>query len=207
MIIRRRQNKLPYDSEIEYLESDGTQYIDLGRVLDSSIDIIDLEVMATQRKNITLGVFGARKDANNKNFSTLISSSNNPANVYMIYINNGTYTTYRVIATSMATNKVVKLHLEKSLKEIYIDDILDVSSSLVSPDFNTETTATIFKINGSDFEKVSARLYSLKWKQGSTLIMDLIPVRKGQIGYMYDRVSKQLFGNSGSGNFILGNDK
>ena len=195
-----------YDAEIEYLESTGTQYIDLGRVLDSSIDVIDLEVMATQRKDVTLGVFGARKDANNKNFSTLISSSNNPANVYMIYINNGTYTTYRVEATSMATNKVVKLHLEKSLKEIYIDNTLDVSSSLVSPNFNTETTATIFSINGSGFEKVSARLYSLRWKQGSTLIMDLIPVRVGQVGYMYDKVSGQLFGNSGTGNFILGND-
>ena len=37
--------------------------------------------------------------------------------------------------------------------------------------------------------------------------MDLIPVRVGQVGYMYDKVSRQLFGNSGTGNFILGNDK
>lgn len=193
--------------EVEYLESTGTQYIDLGRVLDSSNDVIDLEVMATQRKDVTLGVFGARKDANNKNFSILISSSNNSAaNVYMIYINNGTYTTYRVEATSMAINKIVKLHLEKSLKEIYIDNILDVSSSLVSPNFSTETTATIFNINGSTFEKVSARLYSLKWKQGTTLIMDLIPVRVGQVGYMYDKISSKLFGNNGTGNFILGRD-
>jgi hypothetical protein len=38
------------------------------------------------------------------------------------------------------------------------------------------------------------------------LVRDFIPVRVGNIGYMYDKVSKKLFGNSGQGNFILGND-
>ena len=41
---------------------------------------------------------------------------------------------------------------------------------------------------------------------GETLVRDYIPVRVGQVGYMYDKVSGQLFGNSGTGNFILGND-
>ena len=38
------------------------------------------------------------------------------------------------------------------------------------------------------------------------LVRDLIPVRVGNVGYMYDKVSGQLFGNSGTGNFILGPD-
>ena len=41
-------------------------------------------------------------------------------------------------------------------------------------------------------------------------ILDLIPVRIGTTGYMYDKVSRKLFGNSGTGNFILppgGGDK
>ena len=38
-------------------------------------------------------------------------------------------------------------------------------------------------------------------------IFDFIPVRVGSIGYMYDRVSGQLFGNSGTGAFIIGPDK
>ena len=37
--------------------------------------------------------------------------------------------------------------------------------------------------------------------------MNLIPVRKDGVGYMYDTVSGQLFGNIGTGNFILGPDK
>lgn len=37
-------------------------------------------------------------------------------------------------------------------------------------------------------------------------ILDLIPVRKKTVGYMYDRVSGKLFGNAGSGDFVLGPD-
>ena len=36
--------------------------------------------------------------------------------------------------------------------------------------------------------------------------MNLIPVRVGQVGYMYDTVSGQLFENSGTGSFIVGPD-
>ena len=40
------------------------------------------------------------------------------------------------------------------------------------------------------------------------LILDFIPVRVGDIGFMYDRISGKLYGNSfSSGNFILGPDK
>ena len=42
---------------------------------------------------------------------------------------------------------------------------------------------------------------------GSAYLNLEIPVRVGQVGYMYDRVSGQLFGNQGTGNFILGEDK
>ena len=36
--------------------------------------------------------------------------------------------------------------------------------------------------------------------------MDLIPVRVGNVGYMFDRVSGTLFGNDGTGDFIVGAD-
>ena len=37
-------------------------------------------------------------------------------------------------------------------------------------------------------------------------LRDFIPVRVGQVGYMYDRVSGTLFGNAGTGSFTLGPD-
>lgn len=53
----------------------------------------------------------------------------------------------------------------------------------------------------------SARMYYCKIWDGANLIFDAIPVRIGQVGYMYDMVSEQFFGNDGTGDFILGNDK
>ena len=38
------------------------------------------------------------------------------------------------------------------------------------------------------------------------MLRDFVPVRIGNVGYMYDKVSKQLFGSIGTGQFILGQD-
>ena len=43
-------------------------------------------------------------------------------------------------------------------------------------------------------------------KRNQETVFDMIPVRKGNVGYMYDKVSRTLFGNSGVGSFILGTD-
>ena len=53
----------------------------------------------------------------------------------------------------------------------------------------------------------SGKLYYCKIWKGGSLVRDYIPVRVGQVGYMYDKVSGQLFGNSGTGDFVLGPDK
>jgi hypothetical protein len=58
--------------------------------------------------------------------------------------------------------------------------------------------------SGINIENTAMKIYYFKIYEGSVLMMDLIPVRVGQVGYMYDRVSGQLFGNSGTGNFTLG---
>ena len=43
-------------------------------------------------------------------------------------------------------------------------------------------------------------------KASGEIVRDLIPVRVGNVGYMYDKVSKELFANAGSGSFTLGGD-
>lgn len=56
-------------------------------------------------------------------------------------------------------------------------------------------------------EKFIGRCYYLKFTKNGTVVCDLIPVRVGQVGYLYDKVSGKLFGNSGTGSLILGPDK
>jgi hypothetical protein len=48
---------------------------------------------------------------------------------------------------------------------------------------------------------------SVEMYNGSTLVRSYIPVRKNGVGYLYDRVSGELFGNANStGAFTYGND-
>lgn len=54
-------------------------------------------------------------------------------------------------------------------------------------------------------EKSTGRLFGVKIHDNS-ISADLIPVRVGTTGYMYDKISGQLLGNAGTGEFILGPD-
>lgn len=54
--------------------------------------------------------------------------------------------------------------------------------------------------------KHGSKIARMQFKKNGSLVRDFIPVRIGTTGYMYDKVSKQLFGNAGTGNFILGPD-
>lgn len=52
-----------------------------------------------------------------------------------------------------------------------------------------------------------ALYYSAKIYSGSTLVRDFIPVRKNGVGYLWDKVTEQLFGNANdSGAFSYGSD-
>lgn len=56
------------------------------------------------------------------------------------------------------------------------------------------------------FSYPGSRIYSFSIRTGS-ISLDLIPVRLGDVGYMLDTISGELFGNEGIGSFIVGPDK
>ena len=58
--------------------------------------------------------------------------------------------------------------------------------------------------NGSAIGAIS-RIYSFYIKKDGQYVMDLIPVAKKGVGYMYDKISGQYFGNDGTGSFTLPN--
>lgn len=205
LLIRRREmlvgEKLPYDAKVEYLQSSGTQYINLRTKLDSSKDVIDIEFMLSGSFATTSGIFGAREDASVKNFSLIAASSES----IVIDINNGNYSTYRVNSGQSAINKQCVVHMERSSKFIKYDGVQIVSSSTTSQSFVTNSNAYLFGVSLS-MTKRPVIIYSFKWTRNGDLLFDMIPVRKNGVGYMYDKVSEQLFGNVGTGSFTYGND-
>lgn len=186
MINRRRVmggKSLPYDAEIEYLESTGRQYIDTG--LDY---FADFEVGIKLRQSVSNKVLG--------NGAFYCLQRNSSVEPYWLFTSGNSYFT-RV--------PITKYHVMKwKENKIYADDtfIANYTKNLNKPSRMYLYSVTVSSVYPN-------MIYFCKlWEPDSGLLVrDFIPVRVGQIGYMYDRVSGQLFGNQGTGNFILGPDK
>ena len=109
--------------------------------------------------------------------------------------------TFNVFTTVVATIKPNLITLKvgnKTQKQLsYAEGTTTISS------FGLYTRMTN---NGrpSSYSKVLIKW--MKIYKDNVLVRDYIPVRVGLVGYMYDKVSGELFGNEGTGKFILGPD-
>ena len=177
----------PYNAEIEYLESTGTQWIDTLYSVQSFNFSFEINYMQT---------------ADNSGIKFLMQQVMNYSNFYIaIYSNASNMLSgawggdWKASSVSSDRNRhTVKLQSQK----LYRDgaQVLTFSKQTF---YTSSNTVSIFGI--------PARVYWAKITYNGTLVRDLIPVRVGNVGYMYDRVSGQLFGNSGTGSFVLGPDK
>lgn len=192
-----------YDAEIEYLQSSGTQWIELGRKLNSSIDIIDIDFTLISQVSSTSGLFGARTAADNKNFSVIVASNNN----IVLDMNNGDLSRYRLYSGTTGYNKRCTVFMHNTFRQIYLNGKKVAETNTTAQSFITDYNAELFRISDLQNNIPSIRLHSFKWRQlGTGWIYDMIPVRVGQVGYLYDKISGELFGNAGTGDFILGPD-
>ena len=192
---------LPYDAEIEYLESTGTQYIDTGIIPDANTGMYIKATLGTGADNY---VAGLRNDSSNTRWIIARTTQNGWYWGYGQYA--GSYSQYLHYRNSPAECKLNYLNSKKWEAEGSSDS---VETSLPTLSFTPAYNIRLFGSAGvtASYTTYSGRIYSAKISQGSNITMDLIPVRIGQIGYMYDKVSGQLFGNDGTGSFTLGPDK
>ena len=206
---------LPYDSEIEYLESTGTQYIDTGIVpdIDTGIEVTYMKESTTQNRNET--IFGLM---NEQNTSTCwYGVTVNGTTSVPTYIRFGRQTHWSVGAHRAPYDVVntISLNYNNNRKSTTSNTnmVFDFSGAgsynmNYDPLFTALYSILLFSMNGcKQYPNLIGRIYGCKITQGNSVIMDLIPVRKGTVGYMYDRASGKFFGNSGTGDFVLGPDK
>lgn len=192
---------LPYDAEVEYLQVSGTQYIDTGINGQSVTRFVVKGYCYTDNGNNTqlLGgtaqgagtFFGARTNGTTSNWYCMASGSG---------IGNPTHTSTidaTISSTSSQTGTLTDLANNTSYS----------FTSFSSGSWGFPNEDLLIFGGYSTRRSPNARCYSLQIYTSSGLVRDFIPVRVGQTGYMYDKVSGQLFGNGGSGSFTLGNDK
>lgn len=193
---------LPYDAEVEYLESTGTQYIDTGVVCDQDVRI---SIKGMYIDDEELAVLFSSGVAQKKRYAIARSSQSLDVRV----LRWGGYSGYRYLNDYLyVTGSVFDAVIESgngtssiSLNGVTASGSISGTGSLPS--------IYLFASHGSSdvaeaFSKT--RIYSFKVEYAGVIIADLIPVRVGQVGYMYDRVSGTLFGNAGTGAFRIGPD-
>lgn len=191
---------LPYDSEVEYLQSSGTQYIDL--LLNSTDDVFcDFDIKYLRLTDYGYAPFGYRYGATAR---------------YGLWINGGGLTYYAGVDSSHSADLKVPprnydVHHLSVRNGQYIEfdgNRTEVGIGTVRDNIGILLFAMVTSGRGkSEFIKDLAQVYYFKVydKYGEPL-RDMIPVRKDGAGYMYDFVTESLFGNSGTGEFILGTD-
>ena len=203
MSFRRRMmmaaNNKPYDAEIEYLENNGSQYINTGIIPnDTKTTILSkLYIFDTRDNNYCLGLgtdpgssgvaLGVRKDGNVNKFCLMAAGIS-----------------YNFITSFDNIQQPLDITFDINVNNYKIAGSLNKTITYTKTSCRNDSVK-LFKVFSIYSTKV--RFYNCIIKQDDITVLDLIPVRKGQVGYMYDKVSGQLFGNSGSGNFILGPDK
>ena len=200
------KSTLLYDSEIEYLESSGTQYINTTIYGSQDLDFEITFQLPSLTGNQYENVLGDRIDVDTNRYSLMVDRTSEN---YAAYVNCGSsnqvYVSNTYRTTDIVTYKKVGLNA-------YINDTL--IGTFTEEEFSTPNSIILFGARNNNISQgtsslsvmLNGRIMSCKFTYNGTLVRDFIPVRKDGIGYMYDKVYKVLYGNQGSGSFILGPD-
>ena len=186
----------PYDVEIEYLESTGggmrleTTYIDTGIHLTGGSSV-EIRYRATNTTLYYPGIFSSRKyPVDHTTSYTLLGNDRFDYGIGGV----ANWTRDTNIHTLLCKSVDSKL-------SIVLDGKL--LKTLALKTFTSAETTILFA-DRANVGFGGAIYYFKIWDESGKLIFNGIPVRVGDVGYMYDRVSGQLFGNAGTGAFVLG---
>lgn len=217
--------KLPYDAEVEYLESTGTQWIDTEAAPDYTTDFwvsATVTPLNDGRKVIAGNFTDGSSYEDRRAMSALefggISNGypfhprgwfkpNRQAG-YSIFANDPVprFSIANIkIEYSLATNTCRLITDDNQYSEIITKQNMNPGRGLrLFSDYRTNKSPIAF----------GCRIYAVQISIANTLVRDFIPVRIGTTGYMFDRagptggpLGNGLYPNSGTGSFVLGPDK
>ncbi|MBQ7244877.1 MAG: hypothetical protein IJS34_00700 [Alphaproteobacteria bacterium] len=184
-------------TELEYIESTGTQYIDTGIY---STDVIETMVVGQYTElSGNDSIFGVLESNGNNYYGLGLAGSGTKWRLWY-----GTSDSPWVIFGTPDTNKHTFLLKNKS---IYIDNLdTPIAESYLSCSSQTKTMF-LFGANfgGNLYTPSKAKIFSAVIKDNNSLVRNLIPAKSptGVVG-MYDTVSGNFFTNAGTGEFIAG---
>ena len=179
--------------ELEYIQSSGTQYIDTGFTPNQETKA-ELDFQMIGNGGIWQCVFGERQpSANIDSFAFWLDPSNN----FLFYWSN----TNSGFPEPLNFAGRHTLTIDGNISSMDGQTISQPSST-----FTGKYPIAIFAINeGALSSFANFKLYGLKLYNDGLLVRNYRPCRSpdGDVG-LYDLVSEQFYGNSGTGSFIAG---
>lgn len=187
---------VPYDARVEYLQSSDTQYIDTG-IAPSTDFKCEIKAELITHTNTFEVLLGSLDD---NVYGTALGFLKNGGYPYIEFGRTNTS-----VSVSPLSLRIYKSSLKNGVMTMNADGTSTTKN--YNGDVPNKSLYLFCRHNGNSASNfVSAKVYYCKiWNSGN-LVFDAIPVRVGQVGYMYDSISGNLFGNSGTGDFIFGND-
>lgn len=186
-------------TEVEYIQSNGDCYVDLG-IVTNSADYIEQKFQKVSLANATAPWFGSMESSSLIRFS--IGSSPNSGAIKLLVGWN---------STNYPITLDLNPHIVKSYNKVYaeVDGALFVFSQ---PSNQTEPTATsyLFARHGEDgqntaYDQTPTRIFYHKQNDGRGVPkLDLVPCKNGGVYGFYDFVSGRFLTNSGTGTLTGG---
>lgn len=190
-----RWEEQPY-AKLEYIESTGTQYLNIGNLFVTSINKIEAGI-------VPISTAGGRYVFGAMNVSPYVGLVNSLTG-YLAVVNN---TLLQSTQTSYLYEFYNSYNIEiyNSSTTSYVD--INGSRTVLENRGIPRSDMVLFGIIYNDrFEGESARIKYFKEYDNNNLVFDGVPVRRradNVIG-MYDYVTNTFFTNQGTGEFIAG---
>ena len=182
-------------TRLEYIESNGSQYIDTGfKPNNNTRVIVDVQMTSSSSSQF---VFGTRTASYNNNFNFLIDSLSFRSDYGESKAN-----LPRPDSLDSLTDRYL---VDKNKNHLYLDETRKASNMTSS--FTCPWNLYLFASNegGNAGYYGSLKLYSCKIYNNEILIRDYIPaLRSDGIAGLYDSVNDKFYTSSGSGNFVVG---
>lgn len=189
-------------TELEYIESTGTQYINTGIILKQNY-IVDLKANISDA-NSNIWLFGSDNN-NTRRFGIQADTDNGSLEGHAIFCADS-WTDGKSINTNQLLN--IRYSLE-STQKFLIDDVLYGSKSNTVFDATLPLYLFADNRNGSAISLAKMKCYRFTVSlSGSTAINDFIPAKRNSdstIG-IYDLVNDVFYTNAGTGTFTAGTE-
>ena len=182
-------------TELAYIQSNGTQYIDTGFIpnQDTRIDI-DASPLSISETSDGSGFipYGAGVSNSNRAFECYSSMSQYEFNY------DGQYN----FVGSLAVGQRLQISHNKNNVSLIVNGGTPITINFTYQAFTAPYTMTLFAINRSSPLRGLMKLYSCQIYDNDVLVRDFVPCIKddGEVG-LYDLVGKQFYGNAGTGVF------